>query len=366
MMKLREIAALLNAKIEGNDAVEISRVAKIEEAGEGDITFVANPKYAKFLSTTHASAVLVNKQLAGRATGTTALLRVDDPYFSFLKILQTLDPPKDPLPPGIHSTAVIPSSAVLGTDARIGACVVLGERCVIGGGAMICHGVVLGDDVHVGEGSVLYPNVSVREGCRIGQRVIVHSGATIGSDGFGFAPRPDGTYEKIPQRGIVVLEDDVEIGANCAVDRATIGETRIKQGAKLDNLIQVAHNVVIGENTVIAAQAGISGSTKLGKNCMVGGQVGFTGHLSIADNTRFGAQSGVHRSIADPDKTYFGSPASPQRDALRQYAAISQLPEALVTIRELKRIVEELEKKIHDLQHMNDTLSHSGQQTTRG
>jgi UDP-3-O-[3-hydroxymyristoyl] glucosamine N-acyltransferase len=348
-MKLREIAALVDAEIEGNDAVEIGRVAKIEDAGDGDLTFVANPKYAKFLDTTRASAVLVGKRLQGHATPTTTLLRVEDPYFSFLKILQTLDPPKDPLPPGIHSTAIIPSSTILGQDVRIGAHVVIGEHCVIGEKAVICHGVVIGDGVEVGEEALLYPNVSVREGCRIGRRAIIHSGAAIGSDGFGFAPRPDGSFEKIPQRGIVVIEDDVEIGANCAVDRATIGETRIKKGVKLDNLIQVAHNVVIGENTVIAAQTGISGSTKLGKSCMVGGQVGFTGHLQIADNTKIGAQAGVHHSITESGKAYFGSPALPQREGLRLHAAAIQLPEVLSTVRELKRIVEQLEKRIQDL-----------------
>jgi UDP-3-O-[3-hydroxymyristoyl] glucosamine N-acyltransferase len=210
--------------------------------------------------------------------------------------------------------------------------------------------------VEVGSKSLLYPNVTVREECKIGSRVIIHSGTVIGSDGFGFSPKPDGSYEKIPQLGTVVIEDDVEIGANCTVDRATMGETRIKRGAKLDNLIQVAHNVVIGENTVIAAQAGISGSTKIGKGNMIGGQVGITGHLRIADNTKLGAQSGVHHSIHQPGKAYFGYPAYPQRQAFRIQGAVTQLPDVLNTVRELKRAVERLEKEIEQLRVNKDNI----------
>lgn len=347
-MKLREVAAMLNGDVEPgareNDGnVDIRRVAKIEEAGNGDITFVANPKYAKHLETTRASAVIVGKELQVSAGSSPALVRVQDPYLSFLKVLQHFNPPKDPLPAGIHSTAVIAQSATLGKNVRIGAHVFIGERSVIGNGAMISHNVVLGDDTSVGETSLLHPNVTVYQGCRIGKRVIIHSGTTVGSDGFGFAPQPDGTYEKIPQLGIVVIEDDVEIGANCTIDRATLGETRIKKGVKLDNLIQVAHNVVIGENTVSAAQAGISGSTKLGKNCMLGGQVGLTGHLEIADGTKIGAQSGLHQSILKPNTTVFGSPAFPQREAFRIQGSLKHLPDLLQTVRALQKRVEQLE-----------------------
>jgi UDP-3-O-[3-hydroxymyristoyl] glucosamine N-acyltransferase len=355
-MKLRDIAALLNAETEsaGNGTIEIRRVAKIQEATEGDITFLANPKYTKFVGTTHASAIIVRKDFhlpeGERTQPGLSLLRVDDPYASFLKVLQAFNPPPDPLPPGIHSTAIIPSSTTVGAEVRIGAYVVIGEKSKIGSGAMLCHGVVIDDGVMIGERALLYPNVTVREGCSIGARVIIHSNTTIGSDGFGFAPRPDGTFEKIPQLGIVVIEDDVEIGANCAVDRATMGETRIKKGAKLDNLIQVAHNVTIGENTVIAAQAGISGSTKVGKNVMIGGQVGITGHLEIADNTKVGAQSGIHHSIHQQGLTFFGSPAYPQREAFRIQGVVAQLPELLATVRELKRTIEKLEKEIQDKQ----------------
>ncbi len=354
-MKLRDIAAFLHAEIEtaGNDAVEITRVAKIQEAADGDITFLANPKYAKYVGTTRASAIIVGRDFQisnGERQPGLCFVRVDDPYSSFLKVLQELNPPPEPLPPGIHSTAIIASTAVIGKAVRIGAYVVVGEMCRIGDGGMLSHGVVLGEGVSIGERALLYPNVTVREGCTIGARVIIHSNTTIGSDGFGFAPRPDGTFEKIPQLGIVVIEDDVEIGANCAVDRATMGETRIMKGAKLDNLIQVAHNVVIGENTVIAAQTGISGSTIIGKNVMIGGQVGLTGHLEIADRTKLGAQSGIHHSIHKPGMTFFGSPAYPQREAFRIQGVISQLPELLATVRELKQTIEKLEKEIQDRQ----------------
>lgn len=358
-MKLRDIAALLHAETVGNDAMDIRGVAKIEEATEGEIAFIANPKYTKFLGTTRASAVIVSRKLevAGNGASLPTLLRVDDPYASFLKVLVTFNPPGDPLPPGVHHTAVIAPSAHLGADVRIGAFVVVGERCSIGDRTMIAHGTVIGDDAKIGSTSLLYANVTVREGCIIGSRVIIHSGVVVGSDGFGFAPRPDGTFEKIPQLGIVVIEDDVELGANTTIDRATLGETRIKKGVKLDNLIQVAHNVVIGENTVSAAQAGISGSTKVGKNTMIGGQVGITGHLEIADGTKLGAQSGIHHSIHQPGKTFFGSPAYPQREAFRIQGAVAQLPDLLNTVRELQKKVEMLEKEILRLRSAPDQIT---------
>jgi UDP-3-O-[3-hydroxymyristoyl] glucosamine N-acyltransferase len=352
MMTVRDIASALHAGIEGDAATPIRRVAKIEEAAEGEISFLANPKYAKFLETTEASAVIVGKGVTlpsrhgGRAP---VLLRVDDPYASFLRVLLMFNPPEEPLPSGIHPSAVIDPSAQLGKDVRVGALAVIGERCRIGDGAQIMQGTVIGRDVAVGQGTLLYANVTVREGCRIGERVVVHSGTVIGSDGFGFAPRPDGTYEKIPQLGIVVIGNDVEIGANCTVDRATLGETRIENGAKLDNLIQVAHNVVIGENTVIAAQAGISGSTKIGRRNMIGGQVGFTGHLEIADDCKWGAQAGVHRSARKPGVSYMGTPAVPFREASKIMGALPQLPDALATIRELKNAVQELRKMLEEL-----------------
>ncbi len=351
-MKLRDIAALLKAELIGNADREIVRVAKIEEAGEGDLTFLANPKYARFLADTRASAVIVGQSVslpAGRTAGEVALLRVDDPYASFVHAVVAYHPPAAPVPPGISPAAVIDPSAVIGNAVRIAPCAVIGPGCRIGDRSMIGPGVVLGEGVTIGADCILYAHTVLREGCVAGDRVIVQPGAVIGGDGFGFAPQPDGTYEKIPQVGIVVLEDDVEIGANTTIDRATLGETRVKKGTKLDNLIQVAHNVVIGENTVSAAQAGISGSTKIGKNVMIGGQVGFTGHLEIADGTKIGAQSGVHRSVTKPNTIIFGFPAVPQREAFRIQGAITQLPELLETIRRLQHEVDELRGRINEL-----------------
>ncbi len=346
-MTINEIAALLGATVDGDGTVDIRRVAKIEEAGTGDLTFLANPKYAKYLGLTRASAVIVGKNVVMEDRPADAppvtLVKVDDPYVGFVRVLARFNPPQPPIPPGIHPTAVVPPSAKLGDAVRLGAHVVLGEGVVIGDRSIIAPCSVLGDGVRIGTDCLLHANVSVREGCVIGNRCILQPGAVIGSDGFGFAPKADGSYEKIPQMGIVVIEDDVEIGANTTVDRATLGETRIKKGVKLDNLIQVAHNVVIGENTVMAAQSGISGSTKLGKNMMVAGQVGFTGHIEVADGVKIGAQSGVHRALTKPGATYFGTPAFPQREAMRIYGSFSQLPDLLATVRDLQKRLEKLE-----------------------
>ncbi len=351
-MTLRDIAALINARIEADVSdgdIDIRRVAKIEEAVEGDITFLANPKYVRFLATTNASAVIVGnmlKDIPPREGGGLVLLRVQDPYLSFVRVLATFHPPPDPVAPGIHPTTVIASSARLGRDVRVGAHAVIGERAVVGDGTMIAANVVLGDDVTVGAGSLLYPNVTVREGCRIGARVILQPGAVVGSDGFGFAPRKDGSYDKIPQMGIVVIEDDVEIGANTTIDRATMGETRIGRGAKLDNLIQIAHNVTVGPHTVMAAQTGISGSTRIGANCVFAGQVGLAGHIEIADRTMIGAQSGLHRSITNPGEQWFGYPAMPARQAMRVMGALGQLPDLLADVRALKKHLEELKARL--------------------
>jgi UDP-3-O-[3-hydroxymyristoyl] glucosamine N-acyltransferase len=348
-VKLQEIARLLQAELVGNGDREIHRVAKIEEAGEGDLTFLANMKYARYLATTRASAVIVSASVSlpdGRNAGECSLLRVADPYASFVKCVAAFHPPAPPVAPGIHPSAVIDPSAVLGNGVRIAAHAVVGSRCRIGDRTMIGPCTVLGDGAVTGDDCLLHAHVTVREECRLGNRVILQPGAVVGGDGFGFAPLPDGSFEKIPQIGIVVLEDDVEIGANTTVDRATLGETRIRKGVKLDNLIQVAHNVVIGENTVSAAQAGISGSTKIGAGVMIGGQVGFTGHLEIADGTKVGAQSGVHRSVTLPNTTIFGSPALPHRDAFRIQGALTQLPDLLRTVRELRREIDDLKQAL--------------------
>jgi UDP-3-O-[3-hydroxymyristoyl] glucosamine N-acyltransferase len=347
-MQLREIARLVNGAVSISDDIEILNAAKIEEAGPGDITFISNLKYKKYLSTTSASALLIAnniqfEELEHRKTPI-AIVRVSDPYQSFLQVIDLFYPPPQRLPTGIHPAAIIDVSAKIGPNAAIGAYVIIGERCTIGSGTAIYHGTVLSEGVQVGDESIIYSNVSIRENCKIGDRVIIHSGTAIGSDGFGFTPKEDGSHEKIPQRGIVVIEDDVEIGANCTIDRATIGETRIKRGTKLDNLIHIAHNVIIGEHTVMAAQTGISGSTKVGKYCAFGGQVGLTGHITIADKTTIGAQSGVPKSIEESGKTYFGYPAKELHETLKIQAAQNQLPTLLYEIRNMQKRIEELEK----------------------
>lgn len=352
-MKVKEIAELLHGSVVGDGEIEIARVAKIEEAVEGDITFLSNPKYEKYLTTTGASAVIVSKNLdekklngSGRRI---AFLKVEDPYLSFLTVLEAIHGPMGSDLSGIHPTAIIAPDALLAADVAIGAHVVVGPRVRVGRCTKISHGSVLGENVVVGKDVLIYPNVTIRENCRIGNRVIIHSGAVIGSDGFGFAPQKDGTYKKIPQRGIVVIEDDVEIGANCTIDRATLGETRIKRGVKLDNLVHVAHNVVIGENTVIAAQTGISGSTKIGKNVMMGGQVGIVGHIEIADNATIMAQSGVSKSLTKSGEKYFGTPAKEYRSAFRIEAALRQLPRLLDELKVLQEKFEKLEESIQKI-----------------
>lgn len=343
-MKVSDIAALIGANVEGNAELEISGIGKIEEAKSGEITFVANPKYEKYFDTTNASAVIVSEEFRSSRTDLT-LLRAKDPYIAFVFTLRAMMPRPEPVPAGISPHAYVSPKAAIGSDVRLGAFVCIMDNAKVGDGVRISNGSVVGEDVEIGENSLIYPNVTIYRGCRIGKNVTIHGGTVIGSDGFGFAPKADGTYEKIPQLGIVVIEDDVEIGSNCSVDRATLGETRICRGVKIDNLVQVAHNVVIGENTVIAAQTGISGSTRIGKHCMIAGQVGLVGHIDIADNTSIGAQSGIAKSIKEAGKVFFGSPARELREAKRIEAAVRMLPKLVEEITSLQHKVEKLTEK---------------------
>lgn len=351
-MTIREIAEWLGGEIVGvniESKPDIDHVAKIEEATPGSLTFLANPKYEKHLGTTNASVVLISRKLdLNKVEGQASLIfiRVDDPYIAFLHVLKRLTPTIDPFNSGIHPTAVISSTAVLGKKVSVGAYAVIGENVVVGSDTKIGEGCIIGLQVQIGADCILYPNVVVYHQCVLGNRVVLHSGAVIGSDGFGFAPRPDGTYEKIPQLGIVVIEDDVEIGANTTIDRAVMGDTRIHRGVKIDNLVQIAHNVVIGDHTVIAAQTGISGSTKIGKHCMIGGQVGLAGHIEIADHTVIMAQSGIHNNINEPGKSFFGTPADEARKAQRAYIAIKMLPDMLREFTALKKKVIDLEQRL--------------------
>ncbi len=344
-MRVSEIAREIGARVEGNADAEITGIGKIEDAKSGELTFLANPKYEKYVSSTRATAIIVGETFK-TSRDDIVLLRAKDPYVSFVFALKKLTPPRELLVRGVHPSAVIYPGVALGRDVRIGAYATVLEGARIGDRAAVLPGCVVGEGAEIGEDSVLHSNVIVYADAKIGKSVIIHSGTVIGSDGFGFAPKEDGTYEKIPQLGIVRIEDDVEIGSNCSIDRATLGETKICRGVKIDNLVQVAHNVVIGENTVIAAQSGISGSTKIGRHCMIGGQVGFAGHLEIADNTSFGAQTGVPKSIKEPGKTYFGYPAKEIQDTLKIWAASEMLPRIIREFTELQHKVEELEKKL--------------------
>lgn len=348
-MTVQEIAAWLDGDVIGNGAVRIDRVAKIEEADQHAVSFLANPKYERFLETTNASAVFISKasdssKLPKRPNLT--YIKVADPYIAFLLVLKKLTPAIDPFPSGIHPTAIVSTTATLGNSITLGAHVVVGDGASIGDNTKLSHGCVVGVKVQIGSDCLFYPNVTVYHECRIGNRVVVHSGTVIGSDGFGFAKTQNGTYEKIPQFGIVHIEDDVEIGSNTAIDRATIGETKIERGVKIDNLVQIAHNCTVGENTVIAAQTGMAGSVKIGKNCIIAGQVGIAGHLEIADGVTILAQSGITKTIDEPGTVLFGYPAKEQRRAHRVEAALRNLPELSRDVNQLQRDVEALRKAI--------------------
>jgi len=329
-MKLSEVAELIGGELSGDGDLEITGIGKIETAREDEVTFISNPIYEKYFGGTSAGAVVVSRKfnpanyekLDDREI---PLIRVDDPYLAFLDLLDNFMPQTELQKIGIHETAVISDSADISDhEVRIGAHCFIGEKVIIGSRVSILPNTVILAGVQIDDDVLIYPNVTVYTGSRIGKRVIIHSGTTIGSDGFGQAKNPDGTFQKIPQKGIVVIEDDVEIGSNCTIDRATIGETIIHKGVRLDNMIQIAHNVEIGENTVIAAQSGIAGSTKIGKNCMIGGKVGIVGHISICDGVILTAATNVSKSITKPGM-YSGYRAQPQMNELRQEAIIRNL-----------------------------------------
>ncbi|WP_294593889.1 UDP-3-O-(3-hydroxymyristoyl)glucosamine N-acyltransferase [uncultured Rikenella sp.] len=341
------IAGFLGGTVEGNGQAAVGSVAKIEEAKAGDLVFLSNPKYEEFLYQTGATIAIVNADLIVREAlpeGLT-LVRVENAYKAFASLLDLYVANK-PKKTGISPLASIHSTATVGEGVYVGEYAVIGEGAVVKAGAQIWPQVYVGDGVRVGERTILYPGVKVYEACELGDDVIVHGGTVIGGDGFGFAPTDDGSFQKIPQIGNVVIEDGVEIGSNCAIDRATMGSTRIKRGAKLDNLIQIAHNVVIGENTVMAAQVGIAGSTKVGRNVMMGGQVGVVGHIAIADGVKIGSQSGIPNNILTPGVTVFGSPAYPGLEGHRIQASVKQLPELRKQVAELSRQLKALEARL--------------------
>jgi UDP-3-O-[3-hydroxymyristoyl] glucosamine N-acyltransferase len=339
---LKEIAQFIGGEVLGEPSIVITGVSGIKEAGAGDITFLANPKYTPLLSTTNASAIIVSKDTevpAGKP-----VIRTENPSLAFAKIISLVLPEQIKHHKGLHPTAIIGKNVSLGKDVAIGPYVVIGDGAQIGDRSIIYSGSFIGYESKVGSDTLIYPNVSVRERVIIGKRVIIHSGTVIGSDGFGFVT-VDGKHHKIPQVGIVEVEDDVEIGANVTIDRARFEKTVIGQGTKIDNLVQIAHNVVTGQNCLIVAQVGISGSTILGNNVILAGQVGLVGHIKIGDNVIVTAQSGVNKSI--PDNTIAsGSPAKPAASTQKVIACTLNLPKLFDSVRELKKKVEELEKKI--------------------
>ncbi len=340
-MRVEEIARLINGTVQGNGETVITDVKKIEEAGQGDISFIANPKYAKYAETTGASALIVNNEFQTNRDDI-AYIKVEDSYKGFIKILGQFAPSDSLQGPGIHPTAVVAEDLIVDDTVSIGANVFIDKNCKVGKNVVIMPNVVIGAEVEIGDGTVLYPNVTIYPKTILGANVIIHSGSVIGSDGFGFIPDDNGAWEKIPQIGRVVIEDSVEIGVNVAIDRGTMGETHIGHGVKLDNLIHIAHNVVIGENTVIAAQTGIAGSTKIGLDNMIAGQVGIVGHIETADDVIIEAQSGVSKSIRKAGR-YFGHPAKEHAIALRQEGALRQLPDLLAEIRDMRARIEKLE-----------------------
>ena len=336
----RQIADIISGKIEGNAEIKVSSFGKLEEATEGQLSFYANPKYEDFLYSTKASVIIINETLILEHPIDATLIRVPDAYSSFAALLTEYSKMAKANLKGIQQPVFISPTAQLGEDIYIGAFSYLGENVVIGNNVKIYPQVFLGNNVTVNDGSILYPGVKIHHDCIIGKNVAIHAGTVIGGDGFGFAPQADGSFKKVPQIGNVVIEDNVEIGANASLDRATIGSTIIKSGAKLDNLIQIAHNVEIGRNTVIAAQSGISGSTKIGQNVMIGGQAGIVGHIKIADGTKINAQSGVSKSIKTPNTAVTGSPAFDYNHALRSQILSRNLPE-------MEKRIKELEDKIN-------------------
>jgi UDP-3-O-[3-hydroxymyristoyl] glucosamine N-acyltransferase len=341
--KAGQIASLIGGKIEGNPEAVVTSFGKIEEAGAGQLAFLANPKYEEFLYSTQASIVIINEALELKQSITATLIRVPDAYSSFATLLQAYEQLKAGQLQGIQQPSYMSPSATYGEKVFIGAFSYVGENVKIGNNVKIHPQVYIGDNVTIGDNTVLKPDVKICNNCVVGSHVIIHPGTVIGSDGFGFAPQSDGTYKKVPQIGNVIIEDYVEIGSNCTIDRATIGSTIIRKGAKLDNLIQIAHNVEIGENTAIAAQTGVSGSTKIGKNVMIGGQAGIVGHITIADGSRINAQSGVSKSIKLPNSVVTGSPAHDYTSTLRSQAVFRNLPDIEKRIVELEAIVKKME-----------------------
>ena len=339
-----QIAMMANGRVEGDAGIMVHSFGKIEEAVPGQLTFLANPKYEEYLYLTEASVIIVNEAQELRQDITATLIRVPDAYSAFATLLEKYQQIQSQQLTGIEQPSHIHDTAKIGAGIYLGAFAYISENAIIGDGAKIFPGAYIGRSVRVGENSIIHAGVKIYHECVVGRNVVIHAGTVIGGDGFGFAPQADGTFKKVPQIGNVVIEDNVEIGSNTTIDRGTIGSTLIKAGAKLDNLLQIAHNVEVGNNSVIAAQSGISGSTKVGNNVMIGGQVGIVGHLQIADGSKINAQSGVSKSIKKPNTAVTGSPAYDYTAALRSQALARQLPDLEKRIKELEEAFKEMGK----------------------
>ena len=332
-----QIAVLINGRIEGSADSAVESFGRIEEAQMNQLAFLANPKYEDYLYTTKATVVIISDKLELKQPVNCTLIRVPDPYSAFASLLHYYQELKTNQLHGVQEPSFISATAKKGNNVFVGAFAYIGDGSEIGNNVKIFPGVFIGNNVSIGDNCLFHPGVKIYHDCIIGKDVTVHAGTVIGGDGFGFAPQEDGSFKKVPQIGNVIIEDNVEIGSNATIDRATIGSTIIRSGAKLDNLIQIAHNVEIGSNTVIAAQAGVSGSTKIGSGVMIGGQAGVVGHIQIADGSKINAQSGVSKSIKTPKSAVTGSPAFDYTSALRSQALTRNLPE--------------LEKRITDLEN---------------
>lgn len=333
---VQQIADLLNGQVEGNASSQIRNLSKIEEAQEGDLSFLSNPKYEQHLYQTHASAVIISNSFQPKAKIAPALIRVDDPYSAFSRLLEEYQRAVISLRHGVEQPCFMGADATIGGDHYRGAFSYIGNRCQIGDNVKIFPQVYIGDNVRIGHSTIIYAGAKIYSDTVIGNHCTIHAGAVLGSDGFGFAPQKDGTYKDIPQIGNVVLEDHVSIGANTTIDCATMGSTTIRTGTKIDNLVQIAHNVEIGNHTVIAALSALGGSCKVGSYCVIAGQVGIVGHISIADRTTIGAQSGVSKSVKKQGTIIQGTPAFDYKENLRAITVFRKLPELQKVINELK------------------------------
>ncbi|ADV51410.1 UDP-3-O-(3-hydroxymyristoyl)glucosamine N-acyltransferase [Cellulophaga sp. E16_2] len=330
-----QIAGILEGELEGNPDITVNKLAKIEEGEQGSLTFLANPKYTQHIYTTKSSITIVNRDFVAEHDLTTTLIKVDDAYESFSKLLEYYNQVKNNKT-GIESPSFIAASTTYGKDCYVGAFAYIGENVILGDNVKIYPNVYVGDNVHLGDNVIVFAGAKIYSESIIGNNCVIHSGVIVGSDGFGFAPNADGEYKKVPQTGNVIIEDNVDIGAGTTIDRATLGSTIIRKGVKLDNQIQIAHNVEIGEHTVIAAQTGVAGSTKIGKHCLIGGQVGIVGHITIGDNVRIQAQSGIGKNIKTGEIIQ-GSPALNYGDFYKSYVHFKNLPKIINRINEIEK-----------------------------